>query len=146
MIKKQKLFLVILLLLGCSCDPKDTLVNPTLTSPLLNTQWSFLGYDSAGVYIHPLLESQYYHIHFLDSNFRGESDTSCINTYGGPYQIFGVDSIFIQYVISTRVACRESYWNYIHSLEKATKYYIRNDSLIIYLRDNLKKMFFYKSN
>lgn len=125
-----------------SCSHENTSPNLSTEAELYNTQWVFRAFEVLGDTIEYLPADHQYRVTFGDSLLQGETDARCINSYGGPYSIRHPRGIKIDYIISTRAFCRESYWRYLHELEKSGSYEIHNDTLYLWSQDYSKRLIF----
>ncbi|RPH38146.1 META domain-containing protein [bacterium] len=106
---------LVLMMLVPSCKMQPQLTEP-LTGSLSSSRWQLVRIDTAGGSI-LLNQADTVLLRFNDDqSISGESHGLCRNTYFGIYSISTANSIRVDSLVSTEMACTNSrYWHY-HSL------------------------------
>lgn len=150
--------IVTLICAFAACSNKG--VNPTNENDptgLKNVWWKVQSFESIYGDTITLVSEEGYSVFFADSsitsnpdsiygtfNLRGKTDSLCRNIYYSTYRITGSDSIFVDPITTTKVACRSSYMQYLQALESAASFQVSNNVLTIYQAGGVRKLIFSK--
>jgi len=142
---KSKMSSIIIVLFCCpiliSCDRENT--SPSLPSEgeLYNIRWLLKAFEVVGDTVEFLPVHHQYFLVFGEY-MHGETDSLCINSYGGEYTIQPPNKISIGPILSTRAYCRESYWRYLDWLKQSAWYEIQVATLYLWSLDRTQRLVF----
>ncbi len=125
------LYCLVFMTLVPSCKTQPQVTEP-LSASLSGSRWQLMRIDTVGGSI-SLNHADTVFLWFNDDHrISGESHGLCGNTYFGIYSISTADSIHMDSLVSTKIACTNSrYWHYYTALMNVEGYHRTGMQLIL---------------